>query len=83
VEQDRSVAEGGGVRRFEVLIPRRRRPGLLAALQCAASGAPCEVQTRRERLIQMTVVTVSGLGAVVEQTEARLLDRRRRFPSGG
>jgi hypothetical protein len=31
----------------------------------------------------MTVLTVSGLGAVVEQTEARLLDRRRRFPSGG
>jgi hypothetical protein len=119
VEWSRSIADEGGVRRFEVLIPRPRRPGLISEIEsrcarigvgcelgtrgqgsrtgrlliltvpaeadhlCTASGARCEVQTRRERLIRMTVVTVSGPGAVVERTEAQLLDWRRQFPSGG
>ena len=50
---------------------------------CAASGARCEVQTRRERLIRTTVVALAGPGAVVDETEARLRDWRRQFPSGG
>jgi hypothetical protein len=50
---------------------------------CVASEARCEVQTRRDRLIRLTVVTLAGPGAVVDETEARLLDWRRQFPSGG
>jgi hypothetical protein len=50
---------------------------------CAASGARYEIQTRRERRIRITVVTLAGPGAVVDETEARLLDWRRQFSSGG
>ena len=88
-ERERQAAQAASrawtTRELEFVVGLLVRREFLRGVEeiCTASGARCEVQTRRERLIRTTVVTVSGPGAVVERTEAELLDWRRQFPSGG
>ena len=84
-EAARAASRTWTTRELEFVVGLLVRREFLRGVEeiCAAPGARCEVQTRRERLIRMTVVTLAGPGAVVEATEARLLDWRRRFPSGG
>jgi hypothetical protein len=48
VEQSRSSADDGAVRRFELLVPAWRRPGLLSEIEarCAAIGVGCQLVRR-------------------------------------
>ena len=84
-EAARAASRTWTTRELEFVVGLLVRSEFLRGVEeiCAASGARCEVQTRRERLIRMTVVTLAGPGAVVDDTEARLLDWRTQFPSGG
>jgi hypothetical protein len=69
------------VRDLEFIVGRLVRTEFLGGVDaiCAAAGARWEWRTERRRLINTTVVTVSGPGSVVQQTASELLEWQRRF----
>jgi hypothetical protein len=64
VGRTRNSPGAGGSRRFEVLLPRLRQPGLLAEIEsrCAAAGVRCEVRAGDERSSngKVLILTVSS-----------------------
>jgi hypothetical protein len=69
-----NVGDVGGVRRFEVLIPRLRRRGLLAGIEarCEAAGVHCDVRKVGQGSSKRKVLILSVPAAVSDHAFARL-----------